>query len=533
MAGSVVESRVEELLPELRQASAYPDATDSVDLIETHISWVFLTRRHVYKVKKPVQFDFVDFHTLEQRRAACHAELELNRRMAEDVYLGVVPIIIEDSGRVIVDPPQAAEGSTVEWAVKMRRLPAAVSLDRLLLEGNLDLAWIPRIIEHLSAFFHSAKPTSLSPEQYLNRFESHIRDNHEVLAGTGGPHRVARITGAQLQFLTLHPSVLTQRVASGRVIDGHGDLRAEHIYLDKQPVVIDCIEFNPELRQVDIAAELGFLQVECDALQAFGVGKEIASSCLGRLHDHPSAELREFYKCYRACVRAKVAALRAGSGQQGATDSVQRYLELAEGYCQHFTRPLLVIVRGLMGTGKSTLATALSERLGAAHFSTDAIRREIFGPSERPAAYGEENYAAANRRRVYDLMLRHADEALQDRRSVILDGTFLKEDHRLAAAALAAQQGAVNLIIECQCPDHIARQRIDQRRSASNSEARAELHHQQRQEEEQHTFEVRLRRIDTTRPFEVTVREAIDALRQYVAASCASDSSDISQEVSD
>lgn len=516
------DSRIKQLLPGLCRRAAFCDGAASVELIQTHISWVFLTDTHAYKLKKPVHFDFVDFRTLEKRRTACQDEVRLNRRLAESVYLDVVPIIVDESGRPIVQPHRSdkhSSGDVVEWAVKMRRLPAAASLDQRLLSGRLDSSSTRRIAEHLSAFFRSASATSMSSAAYLARYEDHVRDNARVLSESAGEAhelRVARVSGAQLQFLALKPHLFTQRVDEKRVLDGHGDLRPEHIYLVDEPVVIDCIEFSEELRQIDVADELAFLEMECDVLHASQVGGEISRHCLNALGDAPPLALREFYKCYRACVRAKVAALKAAADDDdpATAGAFQRYLELADDYARRFNSPLLIVVRGLMGTGKSTLAEALATQLGAVHLSTDAIRREQLGESQSPAAYGEGIYTASQRRRVYEMLCQRAAALLAGGRSAILDGAFLKADQWRSAAAMAEKQQAPAFCVVCQCPQEVSRQRIANRGFESRSEARPELLTDQRREEERFGDDACLHQVDTTQSPEATLNQALQFLRR-------------------
>jgi aminoglycoside phosphotransferase family enzyme/predicted kinase len=508
----------------LRRPEAYPDATQGVALVETHISWVFLTDHFAYKLKKPVRFDFLDFSTIELRRAACEDEVRLNRRLAAHVYRGVVAVRCNERAELSLDESlvgkrgNSADASPVaDWLVKMRRLPADRALDALHRAGQLSDHDLNRLADRLVKFYRDAERPTVTPDEYRRAIAKHVRASRSVLLSptTGGldPFVVSSITikrihSTQLQLLALHPSLFDARVAAGQIVDGHGDLRPEHIYLLPEPVAIDCIEFSAEFRRLDIADELSFLATECDFIGAQSIGQQIASRCLRLLGAGPPDKLLGFYRAYRACVRAKVAALRAqqidGIERQAAMEQAARHLELAERYTEEFAwglPRLLLVVHGLTGSGKSTLAAALADELGAELLSTDAIRRQTFGPSREPAAYDEDNYQPDRRAAVYDSLFAEAKENLADGLSVILDGTFLTADLLRRAGELASRHGARLHLVHCTCPDEVARQRIAQRIGAggATSESRPELFDRQKAVEESQQSEVNHTEIDTVR----------------------------------
>ncbi len=388
------DGRYDEVVRLLSDAASYPERTSGVLLRETHISCVFLTDRHAYKLKKPVAFEFLDFRSLESRRRACEEEVRLNRRLARDVYLGVVPITRNAEGRLRLDAEPTAEGASpsgtvaVDWLVKMRRLPDDRMLDQLIQSGRLEEAQIDGLATKLIAFYRQAPPLAIEPDRYRAEIECHLRANRaELLAAE---HRlpaatVRRVHTAQLLLLAAMPEMLDARVRDGRVIDGHGDLRPEHVCLTDEPVVFDCLEFSPELRHLDVLDELGFFAMECDFLEAPQVGERVLERYCQETGDRPPDPLRWFYQSYRACVRAKVAALRArqvaGSAAVGGRDHALRYLTLADGYARRVAPPFVIIVRGPSGSGKTTLAALLAEGLAVARLGTDDVRREMFGQS--------------------------------------------------------------------------------------------------------------------------------------------------------
>jgi hypothetical protein len=495
------------LLKLLRRPEIYPEPTRSVELIETHISWVFLTDAYVYKLKKPVHFEFADFSTLAARHQACRDELRLGRRLAGDVYLDVVPLRITDAGTDTNPIAFDAQGDICEYAVKMRRLPDQRMLDRLLIEQRLTTAEIDQLAERLATFYASADSVAADAGAYRASIQHHVQANrHDLLAAADGQDEplVRRVHTAQLRLLHLYADMFDARVSEGRIIEGHGDLRPEHICLVDPPVVFDCVEFSRELRTLDVVDELAFLAMECDAAAAESIGEVVLHAYCRRSHDAPPVVLWNFYKSYRACVRAKVAALRAGQveGHQRETllATAERRLQLAETYERSFGRTMLLVVGGLMGTGKSTVAAALTDALGLDCLRTDVVRRELFGDVASTDAFGKGRYTAANRRRVYDELLGRGEARLAAGVSVVLDGTFLWADELMPARDLAAAYGATFLAVRCECPDEMARRRIAARavEGRDASEARTEFFDEQKRNRPPVPVDVPTVRVDTS-----------------------------------
>jgi aminoglycoside phosphotransferase family enzyme/predicted kinase len=506
----------------LSRSETYGEGAAPVERAETHISWVFLTPRYAYKLKKPVRFEFLDFTTPALRKAACEAEVRLNRRLAPHVYLGVLPITCTPQGRLRLGGP----GVPVEWLVRMRRLPADRSLDALIRSGRLTAMQVDRLASKLADFYQSLPPLTLRVDDYRRHIEQHVRANRaELLAQQHGlePTLIKRTHASQLRVLKLAPDVLENRAGDGRVVEGHGDLRPEHVYFTPEPTIIDCIEFSEEFRQLDVLDELSFLAMECDYLGAGQLGEQIIARYCRVNGDRPPRCLLPFYKSYRATVHAKVATLRSDqhAARQRRRDLriADKYLRLADAYAAELGPPLLLIVRGLTGSGKSTVARQLSLELGTEWLQTDAIRREVFLPEGRRAGREGTVYRKENRQRVYAEMLLRGEALLEASLSVTLDATFLEASLLRRAAALGRRHGAAGLILDCHCPEAVARDRIAGRLYAGDSlsEATADVYWQQKQEWEPVPADLPTLHLDTTASLPCLVDEVLRTLRHLDA----------------
>ncbi len=489
----------------LASPQAYACHPARVEVRQTHISWVFLTDRHAYKLKKPVRFDFLDYSTPQLRRAMCEREVELNRRLAADVYVGVVPILRSPRlGYQLGERPGV--GECVDWLVKMRRLPDEAALDRRIADGQTDASAVARLATRLSAFYRDLPPVTISGDEYWRRTHEHVRGNlHDLLkhAPSVDASCVRRVHTAQLRLMVLRPDLFHTRALDGRIVDGHGDLRPEHVYLLPEPTIIDCIEFNDEFRHVDVVDELGFLAMECSVRQAAWIGEKIMERYLAESFDRPPAALVAFYACYRACVRAKVELLRsdqlAGREALLAQERSREYLTFAAECAARLGPPGVIVVRGPSGVGKSTIAKRMAEEFAALWLRTDTIRQQLFGPSTGPRPYDAERYAPENRQRVYDEMFHQAAEELQRGLTIVLDGTFLSADLQQRVVDLAHRYGAVPFFVNCNCPTTVAAERMAERAALGDrlSDAQLATHVRQRQEQTLPPPHVPQVRIDT------------------------------------
>jgi aminoglycoside phosphotransferase family enzyme len=290
----------------LRRPQNYPDRPARVETIETHMSWVFLTERFAYKLKKPVRLAFLDFSTLAARKHACDESLRLNARLAGDVYVGVVALRRRADGELSLD----GDGEPVEWLEKMRRLPAERMLDRAIAAGTVDAEHVRRFSRVLAAFYRARACEPISPEVYRARLSENIEDDHAALIEPAWQLPRARLIAlrdAQRHALERHAAAFDARVEQGHVVEGHGDLRPEHVCLIDPPVIIDCLEFNASLRILDAADELAYLALECEHLGAPWIGPLVFDIYSTETGDRPPPEIVAFYKAHRAVLRAKLA----------------------------------------------------------------------------------------------------------------------------------------------------------------------------------------------------------------------------------
>jgi len=294
----------------LRRRESYPEATAGIEATETHMSWVFLTDQHAYKLKKPVKTAFLDFSSPDLRRHWCEEEVRLNRRLAADTYLGVVSLTVSSSGALQLGGHGTAGHEAIDWLVKMRRLPAKQMLDQVIASERLESRDIKAIAERLAGFYRVARPVPMHPVAHRRRLEAEIEDCRRELKCHGSrlpPARIEYVTEALRAFLTRHAAEFDRRVAAGFMIEGHGDLRPEHVFIGPPPQIIDCIEFNRTLRILDPVDDLAMLAMECDRLGVPAVGHALFAAYGAATKDRPPESFIGFYRGLRAVVRAKLA----------------------------------------------------------------------------------------------------------------------------------------------------------------------------------------------------------------------------------
>jgi uncharacterized protein len=502
----------------LLDPAAYEHRPVSVELRETHISWVLLAGELAFKLKKPLRLPFLDYGTLDRRHQLCREEVRLNSRLAPDVYHGVRAIVrTADGVRVAGEDDPAA----IEYAVEMRRYPDEWTLDRRLAAGGAGEPEVRDVARRL-ARFHAAAAIPPEPERAVPALEAMLKENFatlgELAVDPAALDDARRLADA---FLTGRRAELGRRARSGSVRDGHGDLRAEHVVLERGIEIVDCVEFDPALREIDVALDLAFLAMD---LRRFDerLARALVTAYREAGGDPGDDALLGFFAAQRALIRAKVALVRAGqvSGADADRRSADafRMLELAGrlGWAVRFGP--IAIVCGAAATGKSTLAAALAARSGARVISSDVVRKELVGIPPTTRAPQSAYSVDMNRRTYLELGRRAAAEE-----PVIIDATFRFGADREAFAdgAGAAAKGAV--WIECRAPAAVIARRAAARSSQPDrvSDADAAIATRQVAEWEPLTEIPATNRVTvaTDRSPEASVLAARDALDERLTSS--------------
>lgn len=448
--------------------AAYPHPAAEVRLIETHISWVLLAGDHAYKIKKPVDFGFLDFSSLEKRRVCCEEEIRLNRRLAPGIYLGVVPVTATGIGHA---------GDVLDWAVHMHAFPPDATLDR---EPVITALQIDAIADRVAAFHGDIACASADgPHGTPVAVLAPVRENLcQIAALTAAPpEQISRLTDwveTSAQRLDTH---FAARLASGFVRECHGDLHLGNIaWHEAAPIIFDCIEFNADLRFVDVVSEVAFLCMDLVAREQAGLAWRFLNRYLEHTGDYAGLAALPFYLVYRALVRAKVAALRSSQGDTGSTAEWARYLDLAERLSQP-GRPRLILMHGYSGAGKSWLSQQLLEALGAIRLRSDVERKRLFGlaPLARSQPVAGDIYGPEASQRTFSRLQNLAGELLDAGFPVIVDATFLGRRQRENFSRLAETRGMDWRLVSLSVAPEILRDRITHRQSRADDASEADL----------------------------------------------------------
>lgn len=330
-----VEPSFEAKLRFLQSARAFPGLAQPPQTLQTHMSWVFFAGDRVYKLKKPVRFPFLDFTTLQARAFYCREEVRLNERLAPGVYLGLVALQAGAGGLALVPEPELRAGrQTVDWLVLMRRLPQQCMLQHMIAERRVDASGVEALVRVLAAFYQDAARVDVAPREYLLRLQREQSVNREVLLRPQFALRQAAPALDRMDLALVQCAALVrERARQHRIVDGHGDLRPEHVCMLAPPVVIDCLEFNPQLRQVDPWSEIGFLALECDIAGAPWIGAALLGGCAAAWREEPAHALMSLYTARHALLRARLAMAHLLDPHPRTPDRwpplAQRYVERA------------------------------------------------------------------------------------------------------------------------------------------------------------------------------------------------------------
>lgn len=486
--------KLSKVVQAMTDPSFYADKPPSVDFIETHISYVFVAGDFVYKVKKPVRFDFLDFTTLEKRKFYCEEELRLNRRLAPHTYLGVVPICQDVQGKLSL-----GEGAEIiDYAVKMKKLPSDKMLKTVLAAGKGDKKTMNRIAEKLAAFHRQAKTgrhiDAVGDLDHLRRnAEENFQETKRYLDITIPEFQYQFIQAFTEKTLSEKEALFRKRISEHRIRECHGDLHLDHICVTDDIIIFDCIEFNERFRCGDVAEDVAFLTMDLDFNGYPHLAKSFETSYVKYSGDDDMPQLLNFYRCYYAVVRGKVTSFRLHQDRLGESEreriiqTARQYFEWAYRYALRLEKPALILTAGLMGSGKSYQARILSQSLGAVVLSTDTLRKKIFGVRNREHRhddYGQGVYSADHSSTVYQQLLERAEKIIRRNKAVILDASFKKREHRIQAAALAERLGIRFYVLECICPEETARKRLEKRvlENKSVSDGRWALYQSQKED---------------------------------------------------
>ncbi len=462
-----------QLIEGMSHKDAYPFATDDdpIEFHETHISLVFLVGDFAYKVKKALKTDFLDYSTLDRRKAYCEEEVRLDGRYAPELYLGVVPICLIDQ-KIRVE----GDGEPIEYAVRMRRFPKGALLSERLKAGEVTGSEIQQLAESVARFHQEATVCEPSVAlQWPHFLEVNTREIVQTLSSNLNGNAAAMLSSLQhwaMEFLAQHQEMFYRRVEQGFIRECHGDLHLQNVVQWKgRWVPFDGIEFNDRLRWIDVMCDVAFLTMDLDSQGRLDLSRSFFNAYLEHTGDYGSLVLFHWFLFYRALVRAMVASIRAkqsavtNSGYTAAISDCQEHLELAHRYTRTDST-CLWITHGLSGSGKTTASEWVVQRFGAIRLRSDIERKRCLGmkPTDRPSSDRKELlYSDEGKKSTYARLRNLASDILESDLSVVVDATFLKRSERKQFHEIAVRAGVPFHIIDCKTDASLLHRRISER----------------------------------------------------------------------
>ncbi|NGP89392.1 AAA family ATPase [Fodinibius halophilus] len=480
-------SLLDKLIDYLEKPDFYPHKPEHVEHIQTHISHVFIAAPYVYKFKKPVDFGFLDYSTLKKRKKYCHREITLNRRLSDDIYLGVVSVVEQDGTFKIIEE-EPTPNQVVEYAVKMNLLPEEYFLHTYLEDDSLTYDQLERVADKLAEFYNSQEPDEEilqwgEVENIKVNTDENFEQTEDFIGDTIAQNSFDAIQYFTNEYFDRQQPLFEQRIEDKRIVDGHGDLHLEHIHITPDKVQIyDCIEFNERFRYGDLAVDLAFLAMDLDFNNRWQEERYFINQMAKKLEDPDLPEIINFYKCYRAYVKGKVKSLQSGEEEvpqeerKEAAQTARRYFNLALRYALLGSHPRVLVVMGRVGSGKSTIARHLAQKLNIKRYSSDRIRKKMAGLPLRersPESKRDELYSREMSEQTYQKLTDNALQAIKNGESVILDATYSEKPAR---NRLLETVDAPVLFVETQAPNSTIKERLADRESQNEvvSDARLE-----------------------------------------------------------
>jgi aminoglycoside phosphotransferase family enzyme/predicted kinase len=467
------------LFDHLKNPKFFGANVHSVQLLQTHISYVALTGSYAYKVKKPVNFGFLDFSTLDKRKFFCEEELRLNKRLCPEMYLEVLPITKKDNTLKL-----GGDGPIVEYALKMKEFPQESIMTYMLEQGDISEETIDHLCKILVDFYTSQEPTA-EVKKYgeLPAVKQNIDENFEqtkpMIDITVPKETFWGIKNAVTKFFERNKEVFGQRMKEGRIYDCHGDLHSGNIAITGDHIhIFDCIEFNDRFRYCDVASDIGFLAMDLDYMNYPYLSSYLIERYVEKSHDTTIYSVLNFYKSYRAFVRGKVHGFQLNdphidpAKKNSLVANAKKYFALSLYYAWLFLRdtqkqkPLIFIVAGLSGTGKSTVARKIAVDYHGGQINTDVVRKEVAGINKYERHHDRFNTGLYDPKKVddtYEQVMLCASSWLKKGENVVLDATFQKKKYRDMAHHLAGKHHAVLITVQCVCPDAVVQKRLQER----------------------------------------------------------------------
>lgn len=464
----------QEIIGFLGDSASYRHRPTNVTIIQTHASIVAIAPPYVYKVKKNVDLGFLDYSTPELRKQYCQQEVALNRRLAPDIYLGITPIVRTAEGGLMF----AETGDVVEYAVTMRQIPDEALLKNRLARGQVSRSDMAGVARLLGAFYRGQQPAPEvrsfgSPEQIRYSIEENFTQTERFSGAAISASALRAIRAYNARFFEIFSPTLERRAAEGRIVECHGDLHLEHIaFLPEGVRIFDCIEFSDRFRCIDVANDAAFLAMDLEFHKRFDLAQTFAETIAAETGDRNAVPVLNFYKCYRAYVRGKVAALRSVSTGLPAPELhasfalAKKYFRLALHYALSHSRPTALFVMGKPASGKSSLAQHIAAETGWKYCSSDILRKELGGVHLYERGSEKERktlYSTGMTERTYASMEKELASAGAARRQIVIDATFGKKLHRDRFREAAARAGMRHCFIVAHTSDAETAERLKRR----------------------------------------------------------------------